>query len=156
MVPEVYEAGRNYWAIGLTGPGQRHHAILAVGHYLWYGDERAGVRALPGIRRAEQRAEVIERWLREKHNGYSRAVSRGDWKEIGADIQRACHWEASESKERCRESYGLTERSIDRLVGKTKATGRVWYPKDFEKGNIGGRKQPGRRMSGPSTTNTKQ
>lgn len=44
MIPEVYEAVREYWAKGLTAPSQRHHAILAVGHYLWYGDESAGVR----------------------------------------------------------------------------------------------------------------
>jgi hypothetical protein len=67
MFPEVYSRGQAYWATGLTAPSQKHNAILCLGHYLRYGDEQAGVRALPGIARADERAAVIEAWLREHH-----------------------------------------------------------------------------------------
>lgn len=136
-IQEVYNSGREYWQNGLTAPSQRHHAIICIGHYLWYGDENEGVRALPGVARADQRAAVIEAWLKEKHNGFSKSVLRGDWKDVGADIQRACNWEASEGAERQRSSYPLTDRLIDRLEGLTKKTGRLWYPNFLEKGNIG-------------------
>ncbi len=137
MIQEVYNFGRDYWQDGLTKPKQRHHAMLCVGHYLWYGDEDNEVRALPGIARAEQRAAAIEAWIKEKHNGFSEAVLRDDWNEILGDIRRACNWQASEGKERLRESYGLTDRAIDRLEALAKQTGRLWYPEDFKKGNIG-------------------
>ena len=137
MIQEVYNFGRDYWQNGLTKPKQRHHAMLCVGHYLWYGDEVNEVRALPGIARAEQRAAAIEAWLKEKHNGFSEAVLRDDWNEILGDIRRACSWQASEGKERLRESYGLTDRAIDRLEALAKQTGRIWYPEDFKKGNVG-------------------
>lgn len=137
MIQEVYNFGRDYWLNGLTAPSQRHHAIICIGHYLWYGDENEGVRALPGIARADQRAAVIEAWLQEKHNGFSKSVLRGDWKEIGTDIRRACNWEAPEGAERQHTSYALTDRAIDRLIGLTRQTGRVWCPQDFQKGNVG-------------------
>jgi len=138
MIPEVYDAGRDYWANGLTGTSQRHHAILCVGHYLWYGDEAAGVRALPGIGRAEQRTQAIEAWLSEKHNEHSETVLRGDWKEVGADIRRACNWEASGDTEPPRRPYLIqSDRAIDRQIGLTKQWGRPCYPRDWEKGNIG-------------------
>ena len=137
MIQDVYNFGRDYWLNGLTAPGQRHHAIICIGHYLWYGDENEGVRALPGIARADQRSAVIEVWLQEKHNGFSKSVLRGDWKEIGTDIRRACNWEATEGAERQRTSYPLTDRAIDRLMGLSRQTGRVWYPEDFQKGNVG-------------------
>ncbi len=141
-IQEVYDFGRDYWQNGLTKPGQRHHAILSIGHYLWYGDENAGVKALPGISRADRRAEAIENWLREKHNGYSESVLKGDWKGIAADISRACNWEAQEGEETPRRSsYSVSDRAIDRLEVLTKQTGRLWYPTDFEKGNIGREEQ---------------
>ena len=122
MIPEVYNFGRSYWLNGLTAPSQRHHAVLCVGHYLWYGDESEGVRALPGVGRADQRAAAIEDWLREKHNGFSKSVLRGDWNEIGTDIRRACNWEATEGVESQRTRYPLTDRAIDRLMGLSKQT----------------------------------
>jgi hypothetical protein len=136
MIQEVYDAGRIYWQNGLTKQGQRHHAILCVGHYLWYGDEQAGVRALPGIRQAEKRAAAIEAWLRQNHNGHSQTILKGDWNQILSDIGSACHWTSQEGMERPRESYAITDRAIDRLVSLTKQTGRVWSPEDFEKANI--------------------
>lgn len=141
MLPDVYNAGRDFWLYGLTAPSQRHQAILAIGHYLWYGDETEGVRALPGVARAEQRAQVIEAWLREKHNGFSKSVLKGDWNQIGRDIQSACNWTPSEGAERSQQSQSgysnLSDRAIDRLIALTKQTGRVWSPDDWRKGNIG-------------------
>lgn len=137
-IQEVYNLGREFWQNGLTEPGQRHQAILCIGHYLWYGDEDADIKALPGIARADKRAAAIESWLREKHNGFSESVLKGDWKGIGADISRSCNWTAQEGKETPRRaSYSISDRAIDRLEVLTKQTGRVWYPADFEKGNVG-------------------
>ncbi len=137
-IQEVYDLGRDYWQNGLTEPGQRHQAILCIGHYLWYGDENADIKALPGIARADKRTAAIEAWLKEKHNGFSKSVLKGDWKGISADISRSCNWEAQEDKETPRRaSYSISDRAIDRLEVLTKQTGRVWYPADFEKGNIG-------------------
>lgn len=138
MIQEVYDFGRDYWQNGLTEPGQRHHAILCIGHYLWYGDEEADIKALPGIARADKRAAAIESWLKEKHNGFSESVLKGDWKGIGTDISRSCNWTAQEGIESPRRaSYSISDRAIDRLEVLTKQTGRVWYPADFEKGNVG-------------------
>jgi len=134
---EVYNRGREYWREGLTEPGQRHHAILAVGHYLWYGDADIGLRALPGLRNSERRAALIENWLMEKHNGHSLSVRESNWNEIGADISRACNWQQQAATELPTGSYPLTDRAIDRLEGLTKKTGRVWTPEDLRKGNIG-------------------
>lgn len=141
-IQEVYDLGREFWQNGLTEPGQRHQAILCIGHYLWYGDENAGIKALPGISRADRRAAAIENWLKEKHNGFSESVLKGDWKGISADISRSCNWTAQEGKENPRRAnYSISDRAIDRLEVLTKQTGRVWYPADFEKGNIGREEQ---------------
>ena len=141
-IQEVYDRGREFWQNGLSAPGQRHQAILCIGHYLWYGDENAGLTALPGFKRAQQRAVAIENWLKEKHNSFSESVLKGDWKGISADISRACNWTPQEGKETPqRTNYSLSDRAIDRLEGLTKHTGRVWYPADFEKGNIGREEQ---------------
>jgi hypothetical protein len=141
MLPEVYNAGREFWLNGLSAPSQRHQAVLCIGHYLWYGDIAEGVRALPGVARAEQRAQLIEAWLREKHNGFSKSVLKDDWNQIGRDIQSACNWTASEGAEapqQSEDSYSnLGDRAIDRLIGLSKQTGRTWTPADFKKGNIG-------------------
>lgn len=141
MLPEVYNAGREFWLNGLTAPSQRHQAVLSIGHYLWYGDVAEGVRPLPGVARAEQRAQVIEVWLREKHNGFSKSVLKGDWNQIGRDIQSACNWTPAEGaghSQQSQPSYSnLSDRAIDRLIGLTKQTGRLWSPDDFRKGNIG-------------------
>lgn len=134
---DVYNAGREYWQNGLIEPAQRHHALLSIGHYLWYGDEANGIRALPGSRNSHRRAELIISWLREKHNGCSKSVLKNDWKEIEADILRACNWTPQEAASAVRAHYPLTDRAIDRLIDRTKQTGRIWLPSDFEKGNIG-------------------
>ncbi|HEY9757689.1 MAG TPA: hypothetical protein V6C97_21145 [Oculatellaceae cyanobacterium] len=112
LIPEVYQKGEKYWFEGLSAFGQRHEAILAVGHYLWY---RAGA-PLPGVRNAERREEAIKQWLETKHNGFSQTINRGRWRPIEEDTRRACHWENKAPRVIVHEPYKLTERLVDRLV----------------------------------------
>ena len=73
-IQENWDQGRKLWQDGLSGKGQRHNAVLFVGHYLWYGDGVNGIAALPGARNDEYRARLIEEWLSQKHNGYCRHI----------------------------------------------------------------------------------
>lgn len=127
---ETYQRGRNYWLNGLTGRGQRHSAILSVGHYLWFGDTSQGVRALPGVRNAGARVEAISHWLREKHNGHSETINSGRWRDVQSDIENACYWTPKGSLVSERESYPLTDRLINRLC-QTK----VLTPDQYAKAN---------------------
>jgi len=47
---EQWELGQKLWKEGLFEKGQRHDGILAVGHYLWYGDPDRGVPSYSGSR----------------------------------------------------------------------------------------------------------
>ena len=127
---ETYQRGRNYWLNGLTGRGQRHSAILSVGHYLWFGDTSQGVRALPGVRNAGARVEAISHWLKEKHNGQSETINSGRWRDVQSDIENACYWTPKGSLVTERESYPLTDRLINRLC-ETK----VLTPDQYAKAN---------------------
>jgi hypothetical protein len=127
---ETYQRGRNYWLNGLTERGQRHSAILSVGHYLWFGDTSQGVRALPGIRNAGARVEAISHWLREKHSGHSETINSGRWRDVQSDIESACYWTPKGSLVSERESYPLTDRLINRLC-QTK----VLTPDQYAKAN---------------------
>ncbi len=127
---ETYQRGRNYWLNGLTGRGQRHSAILSVGHYLWFGDTSQGVRALPGVRNAGARVEAISQWLREKHNGQSETINSGRWRDVQSDIENACYWTPKGSLVSERESYPLTDRLVNRLC-ETK----VLTPDQYAKAN---------------------
>jgi len=132
-IKSVWEKGRKFWQEGLQKSGQRHEAILCVGHYLWYGDEEHGLTALPGGRNDEYRAELIEQWLKDKHNGFCNHIRRGDWDRVREDVQRAVVWR--KRIEKVREPYPLTSRLLKRLVGIYKKTGRIWSIPQFEKAN---------------------
>ena len=80
---EKYQRGQKYWPEGLSAVSQRHDAVICLGHYLWYGDPGAGLAPLRGRRNAARRAELISRWLESHHNGFSRAVNKGDWNPSG-------------------------------------------------------------------------
>jgi len=127
---ELYQRGREYWLNGLTASGQRHDAIVSIGHYLWYGDVSLGLRALPSPRNAGARAELISAWLQEKHNGQSKTINAGGWSEVLADIQNACSWTRQGGPVREKESYPLTDRLVNRLVETKTLT-----PEDFAKAN---------------------
>jgi hypothetical protein len=132
---DKYQRGQKYWEEGLTGPKQRHDAVLCIGHYLWYGDESAGLKALPYLRNASARAELIEAWLRAKNNGHSRAVNSNQWSDIRSDIDRACSWTAQDLQDQKLEPYPLTDRLIKRLAGLYRKTGKLWTVAELRKAN---------------------
>ncbi len=134
---EKYQRGRQYWLFGLTENKQRHDAVICLGHYLWYGDEAHGVRALPGRRNREQRARLIEESLERGHNGRSEDINKGRWSEVQSDIYRAASWTRETplvTKEY--EPYQLTERLLKRLEWLHKTTGKLWTIEELEKANI--------------------
>ena len=137
---EKWQRGKRYWQDGLTEPNQRHDAILTVGHYLWFGDEAIGLRALPLQRNAGKRAELIKAWLAEKHNGHSEEVIKGRWSEIEADIERAAWWTNQRAligqNQKQYDPYQLTDRLLKRLKWLHKQTGKLFTIEELAKANI--------------------
>jgi len=134
-IQEVWERGRKWWQDGLTERGERHDAVLAIGHYLWYGDEENAVDALPGARHDAYRERLIEEWLTQKHNGCCRHIDQDKWDEIRAQIKRATAWRRDE-KYKERTPYPLTERLLKRLLAHYRRTGKVWTVSEYEQANI--------------------
>jgi hypothetical protein len=133
-IHEIWEKGREWWRDGLQEHGERHNAVLAVGHYLWYGDEERRIAALLGERNDEYRAMLIEQWLKTKHNGKCRHINQGKWAIVLEQIQRAVIWRGIiEAKER--PSYPLTNRLLKRLVALYRRTGKIWCQELFERAN---------------------
>jgi len=124
-IEEVWRNGRDYWLHGLTGKNQRHDAVMAVGHYLWYGDPEENVPAYPGRRNDETRARLIEAWLRKKHNGFCRHINLEQWEEIEAHIWRTVFWRRGKNYE-ARKPYSLTDRLLKRLLEVYTKTGRLY------------------------------
>ena len=134
--PDKYERGRKYWAFGLSGKSERHDAILSIGHYLWYGDQEAGISPLPGRRNSERRAALIEAWLAEKHNGHSEDINQGRLIDIQCDIERAASWTSQTPQTPTKQPYLLTERLLKRLAWLYRKTGKVWTVDELAKANI--------------------
>jgi hypothetical protein len=124
-IQEKWEKGRDYWLHGLTAKNQRHDAIQAVGHYLWYGDPLQNVPAYPGRRHNETRARLIEAWLRKKHNGLCNHINRDKWAEIEADIWRAVFWRRQQGYQ-AYSPYPLTDRLLKRLLEVYNQTGMLF------------------------------
>ncbi len=124
-IEEVWRNGRDYWLSGLNGKNQRHDAVMAVGHYLWYGDPSENVPAYPGRRNDETRARLIEAWLRKKHNGFCRHINLEQWEEIEAHIWRTVFWRRGKNYE-ARKPYPLTDRLLKRLLEVYTKTGRLY------------------------------
>ncbi|HMY51747.1 MAG TPA: hypothetical protein PK671_02305 [Candidatus Obscuribacter sp.] len=124
-IQEKWDKGRDYWLHGLTAKNQRHDAIQAVGHYLWYGDPLANVPAYPGRRNNETRARLIEAWLRKKHNGQCNHINRGHWAAIEADIWRAVFWRRQQGYQ-VYSPYPLTDRLLKRLLEVYNKTGLLF------------------------------
>lgn len=137
LIHETYEEGRRIWQEGLTKTGQRHDAIKAIEHYLWHGDEVAGVPALPATENDEARYNLILRWIEERHNGFCNHINRGKWHKIKADIKRACFWRRRSEAFKVRTPYPLTERAIEVLIARSKKSKRMWTMEDLQKGNEG-------------------
>lgn len=132
---EKYARGRDYWLNGLTAYGQRHDAVICIGHYLWYGDGALGIQAQPGQRNALSRSELIWNWLLEKHRGFSKAFNAGAYQEIRSDIERACCWTNQRAQAKEFESYVLTDRLVKRLTWLFRTTGKVWTVEELQKAN---------------------
>lgn len=128
LIPDKWKLGQQLWTSGLQHWGQRHEAILAVEHYLWFGDEEAGIEALPGFQHDVARERVIVEWLKSKHNGMCRHINRGNWKLVLGDIGRACRWRTSVNTHT---PYAHTERKIERMMENPSLT-----PRRFITGNI--------------------
>lgn len=124
-IQEKWDKGRDYWVHGLTAKNQRHDAIQAVGHYLWYGDHLQNVPAYPGRRHNETRARLIEAWLRKKHNGLCNHINRDQWAAIEADIWRAVFWRRQQGYQ-AYSPYPLTDRLLKRLLEVYNKTGMLF------------------------------
>ncbi len=133
---EKYQRGKQYRQVGLTGPSQRHDAIICLGHYLWYGDEAAGVKAMPGRRNQERRKQLIKECLLEKHNGHSEDINKGRWSDIEGDIERAVSWSRQTPVIQEYEPYQLTERLLKRLKWLHETTGRWFTVEELAQANI--------------------
>lgn len=133
-IQENWEKGRKFWQEGLTSSGQRHDAVLFIGHYLWYGDPDNGIAALPGARNDKYRATLIEDWLTDKHNGFCNHIDRNKWDTIRAQIKRAVLWRGN-GQAREYEPYRLTDRLLKRLLAIYRKTGKVWTVEDFKQAN---------------------
>ena len=134
---EKYQRGRQYWISGLTGPSQRHDAVICIGHYLWYGDSGSGLCPLPYPRNAKAREAKIAAWLESNHNGQSKAVNSGAWRVVAGEIERATKWTSQGAliKEKY-EPYPLTERLLKRLEWLYQKTGKLWSVEELHKANI--------------------
>ncbi len=128
LIPDKWKLGQQLWRSGLQQWGQRHEAILAVEHYLWFGDDEAGIEALPGFQHDDARERLIVEWLEAKHNGMCRHINHGNWKLVVGDIHRACRWRTSANTHT---PYAHTERKIERMMEDPSLT-----PKRFITGNI--------------------
>ncbi len=133
-IDELWHKGRRWWKDGLLKNGERHDAVLAVGHYLWYGDPDRFVPALPGARNDEYRALLIEQWLNQKHNGKCRHIREGNWGIVQDQIRRAVSWRKGEVEPR--QPYPLTSRLLKRLVGIYKKTGNIYTIEQFAEANL--------------------
>lgn len=122
---ETWQKGREFWLEGLESKGQRHDAVLAVGHYLWYGDPEQNIPAYPGRRNNETRARLIEAWLKKKHNGFCNHINRKQWKEIESQIWRAVFWRR-EKTFKAMNAYPISDRLLKRLLEVYRKTGRLF------------------------------
>ena len=130
---ELWKQGQKWWHKGLFENGQRHDAVIAVGHYLWYGDPANNVPAYPE-KYDRARARLIEAWLEKNHNGHCRHINEGRWDVVRDQIQRATSWRR-EKKEVVREAYYLSHRLLKRLIEVYKTTGQVWEISRLEAAN---------------------
>lgn len=131
---EAWELGQKLWQAGLVEKGQRHEGVLAVGHYLWYGDPDRGIPSYRGYKYDRARAKIIEEWLKKKHNGHCRHINEGRWDIVRAQIARATVWRA-ESRPVVREPYPMTERLLKRLLEVYRTTGQLWTVERLEAAN---------------------
>ena len=134
-IPERIQEARKFLDQGLTEEGQRHSAIYAIQHLLWFGDAERGIPKMPGEHNDERRQQFLKDWLARNHNGKCRHVRRSNWRELDEHIRRACEWRGQEQPQSEYVPYMTTETQQDALIGLTKKTGYLWTPADLERAN---------------------
>ena len=153
LIPEKYEEGRRPGADGLTVKGQRHDAILGIEHYLWHGDEAAGVPALPGEWNDEQRYRVILAWLQENHNGFCNHINRGNWRKVEAQVRRAVKWRRPSGAVQVRTPYLLTENANREAYSAVQIDGAdLERRRPEERQRRTGKRKPEKKSAKPYTT----
>jgi hypothetical protein len=68
---------------GLTGPGTRHRALWDIAVWLYRNNVR------PERTEAQK---FLRRWLKAKHNGFSKDVNAGRWRALDDEIERIVTW----------------------------------------------------------------
>lgn len=133
---ERIEKARYYLDNGLQAKGQRHEAIYAIEHLLWYGDPDRGIARMPGRENDQRREDFLREWLNENHNGHCRHVNSGSWRLLEGHIRRACEWRPGDHQPDFeRTPYAITERSAEAMIGLSKTTRHLWRPEDLERAN---------------------
>lgn len=87
---EDWHKGRLFHLQGLTDHSQRAEAAFCLGHYFFYGDPSRDLPAL-GYADIESREELIEEFLANHHNGFSKDIARGR-ADASAQITRMANW----------------------------------------------------------------
>ena len=77
----AYQRGKELYQNGLSCNNSRYQAQFDVAYYLWSGN-----------RIPQTVKEMILKWLRTKHNGYSEKVNTGNWRIIEGEIKRQVDW----------------------------------------------------------------
>ncbi|MBZ0186505.1 MAG: hypothetical protein K8F91_09680 [Candidatus Obscuribacterales bacterium] len=114
---ERIEEARYFLDNGLQKKGQRHDAIYAIEHLLWFGDADRGIPKMAGTHNDRRREQFLRQWLEANHNGYCRHVNSGNWRELEGHIRRACEWRPADHQERFEKiPYAVTERSTDAMI----------------------------------------
>ena len=130
------EEARHYLDKGLTGKGQKHAALFSIQHLLWFGDKGRGVPRLPGGHNDEKRIRYVRQWLEKNHNGWSKDLNQGNWRDLEGSIRRSCQWRRDLTAVFEYVPYMVTERAEDRLISLSKKTGHLWKPEDLERANL--------------------
>jgi hypothetical protein len=66
---------------GLQSPSSRHEAQYKILNYYWRRNEDPSIAV-----------KKVKRWIRSKHNEFSKEVNRGAWREIDQEIERQASW----------------------------------------------------------------
>jgi hypothetical protein len=66
---------------GLEGFGSRHEAQYNILNYLWSKNSFE-----------KEAIEFVWRWIMKKHNGYSKEINKGNWREVKEEIKRQGAW----------------------------------------------------------------
>ncbi len=77
----AYRRGKELYQNGLSCNSSRYQAQFDVAYYLWSGN-----------RIPQTVKEMILKWLKAKHNGYSERVNTGNWRIIKGEIKRQVDW----------------------------------------------------------------